>query len=226
MSEGSTADRLVCEIVHGARAWSELAESVDALHDRLDTPITARRRWLDTWLTCYSGFSPEVVAVYRGNLLVGLAPLASTTSLGVTHYVPMGHGPSDVVEFSATDDRVSEALSAGIVKMMAERSKIWSLTAKNVVSGSPVLGHLEEDLPIAEVCRGDVLPQMHFDEVRELRKFVSRNHHQQVNRLTKSGKTRRPRRSRPNTSEACIDECARGSDRDPGRNESSMPAVG
>lgn len=188
VTEGSTADRLVCEIVHGATAWSELAENVDALQDRLDTPITARRRWLDTWLACYSEFSPAVVAVYRANQLVGLAPLASTTSLGVTHYVPMGHGPSDLVEFSATDDEVSRTVAAGIVKMMAERSNLWSLTAKNVVSGSPVLGHLQERLPIVEVCPGDVLPQMHFDEVRELRKFVSRNHHQQVNRLRNKAK--------------------------------------
>lgn len=171
------------EVHRGRQAWFDLAEDVDVLHEQLGTPITARRLWLNTWLECYAQFEPVMVSVRSDGLLVGLTALGRLEKRGVTHYVLMGHGPSDVVEFSAIDDDTHRTLVLGVVEMMGEANRRWTLTARGLMNTSPAIHALLDGTPICEMTSGDVLPRTVFESGRELRAYVSRNHHLQVRRL-------------------------------------------
>lgn len=167
----------------GRTAWSEFADDIDRLQRRLETPITARRPWLDTWLDCYRDFEAAFVTIHRDDTLAGLAPLGVCKKGGVSHFVPMGHGPSDVVEFAATSADVRTELTKAMVAMMSESCSRWTFTAGNLLANSPVVPALLHQLKVRQVTAGNVLPRTEFTDGRELRSYVSRNHHQQVRRL-------------------------------------------
>lgn len=160
-----------------------LGVRVDRLHDQLGTPVTARRLWLQTWLDCYPDFDPWFVTVERDEELVAFAALGAEQKLGVTHHVPVGHGPSDVVEFSAVDEAAGRALADALASELSRRSDRWTFTGRSFYADSLMIPVLLDCLPWAQRMPGQVHPLTTFDAGRELRPYVTRNYHQQVRRL-------------------------------------------
>src|SRR4029077_21077166 len=79
------------QVIRGQRALDGMAEALDDLHAATATPVTARRPWLQTWLSCFPE-EPLIVAVWSGERLEAVAPLAQHRRLGITETVAMGNG--------------------------------------------------------------------------------------------------------------------------------------
>lgn len=175
-------DADVVTICHGRGILKDLDSRLDRLHELVSTPITSRRVWLQTWIDCYRDYDLWCVAVERDGELVAFAGFGRVRTMGITHHVVLGHGPSDVVEFSAVDEPAAIALVDGINRGFAE-SRHWTFTGRGLDGRSLLIPIMGEHLPNAQICDTDVLPAMSFTVGRDLRAYVSRNHHQQVRRL-------------------------------------------
>lgn len=186
VSDSSRATRSETDAVvirRGRSILSDLGPRLDRLHEQVSTPITARRLWLQTWVDCYRQFDPWCVTVERHGELVGFAGLGRSRALGITHHVVLGHGPSDIVEFSAVDKAAGIALVDGVRAGIAESSRHSTFTARSFDQAGWLLPLLLERLPHVQTGSTEVLPATSFNNGRDLRSYVTRNHHQQVRRL-------------------------------------------
>ena len=180
------------QVIRGQRALDGMAGALDDLHAATATPVTARRPWLQTWLSCFHD-EPLVVAVWSGELLEAVALLAQHRRLGVTETVAMGNGPSDRVAFPSRGPEASAALSRGLAACLQGQSGQWRLTVSHLPANDPVAVELAARLPQAKLVAGDTSPALRFGADRRLRTYVSRNHHQHIrqaiNRMRREGLT-------------------------------------
>jgi CelD/BcsL family acetyltransferase involved in cellulose biosynthesis len=179
-------------VIRGQRALDGMAEALDDLHAATATPVTARRPWLQTWLSCFPD-EPLVVAVWSGERLEAVALLAQHRRLGITETVAMGNGPSDRVAFPSRGPEASAALSRGVAACLQGQSGQWRLTVSHLPANDPVAVELAARLPQAKLVAGDTSPALRFGPDRRLRTYVSRNHHQHIrqaiNRMRREGLT-------------------------------------
>jgi CelD/BcsL family acetyltransferase involved in cellulose biosynthesis len=180
------------QVIRGQRALDGMAEALDDLHTATATPVTARRPWLQTWLSCFPD-EPLVVAVWSGERLEAVALLAQHRRLGITETVAMGNGPSDRVAFPSRGPEASAALSRGLAACLQGQSGQWRLTVSHLPANDPVAVELAARLPQAKLIAGDTSPALRFGPDRRLRTYVSRNHHQHIrqaiNRMRREGLT-------------------------------------
>lgn len=170
-------------VTRGERALDGMADALDDLHAATATPVTARRPWLQTWLSCFPD-DPLVVAVWSGERLEAVALLAQHRRLGITETVAMGNGPSDRVAFPSRGPEASAALSRGLAASLLGQSGHWRLTVSHLPPNDPVAVAVAARLPQATLVAGDTSPALRFGPDRRLRSYVSRNHHQHIRQAT------------------------------------------
>lgn len=167
----------------GADALDRLGPALDALHAATDAPTTARRPWLTAWCDAWPA-TPLLVAVGDEEHLDAAAVLAvQRRRSGTALVVPVGHGPSDEVRLPARDDDAAALLADAVVQALAALDGPWRLVLRHLPPHDAVARALEDRLPHAVLCPGDVSPRLTTAEDRQLRGYVSRNHHQQTRRL-------------------------------------------
>lgn len=171
-------------VLEDADLLLQLGSSLDELHARTATPVTARRPWLQTWLDCYPRYRPLGVVVFNSDgRLEAAAILAHRRRRGFTEVVPVGSGPSDQVRLPAVSDQAAALLADTLLRRLQRLRRPWRLTARHVPTEDRVASALLAHAPAGSVAEGDVSPATRFDKDRSLRSYVSRNHHQQVRRM-------------------------------------------
>jgi len=171
-------------LLRGRAVLHELGGSLDELQAAVGAPVTARRPWLQTWVDCYTDYTPTVVVVDGpGGRLDGAALLASRRRVGVHDVVALGHGPSDAITFPARESTSARTLAAAVGRALHAQRGSWTLRLRHLAPEDLVAEPLADALGRSSLAPGDVLPAMRADAGRSLRSYVSRNHHQQVQRL-------------------------------------------
>ena len=178
----ASATRL--EVIEGPRVLDDLSTLLDELHAATATPVTARRPWLQTWLSCFCDYQPLAFVLRMENRLGAAALLAQRRRLGITEIVALGHGPSDQTRFPCRTADAAVALSRGIASHLLSRPGPWRLVVRHLPMHDPVAIALRGELPRAVLMDGEVSPTLRFGHDRGLRGYVSRNHYQQVRRMT------------------------------------------
>jgi hypothetical protein len=182
--ENAHHGRVRVRLLTGPNVLDELSERLDDLHTATACPVTARRPWLSTWTRCYTHHQPvAVVAEGADDRLEGAALLARRRTRGLTHVVAMGHGPSDQVRLAVRSAAAAEELGRGIADFMGSLPRPWALRLRHLPQDDAVATVLAERLGHARLVPGDVSPVTRFSGDRRLRTYVSRNHHQQVQRM-------------------------------------------
>jgi len=182
--ENAHHGRVRVRLLTGPNVLDELSERLDDLHTATACPVTARRPWLSTWTRCYTHHQPVgVVAEGADDRLEGAALLARRRTRGLTHVVAMGHGPSDQVRLAVRSAAAAEELGRGIADFMGSLPRPWVLRLRHLPQDDAVATVLAERLGNARLVPGDVSPVTRFSGDRGLRIYVSRNHHQQVQRM-------------------------------------------
>jgi CelD/BcsL family acetyltransferase involved in cellulose biosynthesis len=171
------------EVLQAPEVLDELGGALDELHAAAATPVTARRPWLATWLSSFP-YEPLVLVILGGDRLEAAALLAQRRRHGVTEVVAMGHGPSDRVAFPSRGPEASLALSQAMAGYLLGLKGPWRLAVGHLPVGDPVATALAGGLPFGQLIGGADSPALRFGEERTLRGYVSRNHHQQVRRVT------------------------------------------
>lgn len=166
-------------------ALAGMAEALDDLHRATQTPVTARRPWLQIWSECYPQYEPVAVVVDgpEPQRLDGAALLARRRRGPLTELVAMGHGPSDQSRLPARDAEAAAALADGIATLLGRLPRPWRLRVAQLPVGDPVATKLVEQLSAATLVPGERSPTTEFGPERSLRSYVSKNHHQQVRRM-------------------------------------------
>lgn len=168
----------------GTGALAQLGTALDDLQEACSAPVTARRPWLQSWVDCYTSQDPWCVVVEDGGGgLAAAALLARRRRLGVTGVVAIGSGPSDQLRLLARDGAAGEALAGAVAGQLRRLAGPWTLTVPQLPVTEPAALALVRRLPYAEMIAAEDSPTTRFGEERSLRRYVSRNHHQQVRRL-------------------------------------------
>lgn len=171
-------------LVEGGGLLDDLGERLDALHAATQTPVTARRPWLQTWLACYPDVRPfGLVVEDDSGQLAAAALLAEQRRRGIRSIVALGAGPSDQVRFPARNPEAAKALADGLADTLVEARLAWRLAIQQLSDDDGVVATLRSALPYAWVAPGDVSPLLAVGETANVRAYVSRNHHQQVRRM-------------------------------------------
>jgi CelD/BcsL family acetyltransferase involved in cellulose biosynthesis len=171
-------------VIRGHDALDLLGTPLDELHDVVAAPLTARRPWLQAWVDSYTDAEPVAFTVPgRDGRLDAAAVLVVRRRAGVHRVVAAGHGQSDAMVLPARGVAPAGALSRAVAGWLGDLPGPWSLALRHLVSAGEVTTALSEDLPYVRSVPGDVLPMLRADGDRSLRQYVSRNHHQQVQRL-------------------------------------------
>jgi CelD/BcsL family acetyltransferase involved in cellulose biosynthesis len=174
---------VIHHVHHGDAALRVLGPALDALHEATGSPVTARRPWVETWLEAHSGWSPLAVTVTRGDALTAAALLVRQRRAAYDDVRAAGFGASDEVRLPASDVAAAHRLAVGMAQALADLGRPWRLSLRDVPQRDPVVGCLEHELSHVVVVPGDVSPRLTLGEAREVRSYVSRNHHQQTRRL-------------------------------------------
>jgi CelD/BcsL family acetyltransferase involved in cellulose biosynthesis len=178
--------------VTGTEALEGLGPRLDELQAATGCPVTARRPWQQTWLDHYRDHEPLVVAVVGGdNVLRAAAPLAVQRRKGLVRVVPIGAGPSDVVRFPSLEQADAFVLAGAVSSALRGLRRPWLLVARQLDPADGAVAALQSALRWSRTSPGDVSPRLTFKADRSVRGHVSRNHHQQVqrmrNRLSRDG---------------------------------------
>lgn len=169
-------------VLSGADVLDDLGDAVDELHSAVRTPLMARRPWLDAWIASYRDYRPVVVTVGADGGLVAAALLAERDGR-IRQFVALGHGPSDAVWLPARDHAAANALAMAVTDHLSQLPGPWRLTLRHLPARDQVATALAARLPRATIVPGAVSPALQVRQSRNLRDYVSRNHHQQGRRL-------------------------------------------
>lgn len=176
--------RLQATLLTGADVLERLGRPLDVLLDETGAPVTARRRWLATWVRCYPEYSPLAFAVASGDgQLEAAALLARRARVGFDEIVALGHGPSDLACLPARSSEAAAVLAAAIVDHLRARRRRWRLLVRQLPQGDAVAERIACALDGAELASGDVSPAVRFGPDRKPRSYVSGNHHRDIRRL-------------------------------------------
>ncbi len=160
----------------------DLADSLEDLQRSTGAPVTARRLWLQQWLSTERGYQPLVLGLGSGDRLDAVALLATTSLAGITTVVPMGHGPSDVVTMSARDGLAADRLASHLADHL-RTLRPWRLSLRHTVRTDPVLVPLAARLRRVRILDGDLHPVLCADRGPSLDHYVTGSHRRGVSRL-------------------------------------------
>lgn len=175
---------MTTRVLAGPGVLDRLGDALDELHRATQTPVTARRPWLQTWSDCYPGFEPLAVVVDGPDRrLDGAALLAVKTRRWGLQMVGMGHGPSDQLRLPARDRAAAMALSEAVCRFLRRVASAWTLRIAQLPENDSVAALVADGLKAASIVPGVNSPTTRFRDDRRLRAHVSKNHHQQVRRM-------------------------------------------
>lgn len=169
------ADRTTGEYLglDGLRAASAV---LDELYDTCAAPVTARRRWQETWARTHPGWQPWIITVPgRDGSLAGAAPLARRRVGPAVRIVGLGHGTSDDARLPARDPAAAQALAAAVSRSLDALGRPWSLLVEQLPADCPVAAALVHTLERTRVDPGQGMPQVEVGADREPNRFLSRN---------------------------------------------------
>jgi CelD/BcsL family acetyltransferase involved in cellulose biosynthesis len=167
----------------GAGALRCIADGLDDLHATTDTPVTARRRWLQAWIDCYPAWTPLVVTVGVGDRLDAVAPLAWHRGSGITTVVGVGEGPSDYLAFPARDPAAATALAGAVCTALHTLPRPWRLVVRGLPAADPVAARLAATAPVGAVVPGPSARATAVVGERELRAYVRTSERRELRRM-------------------------------------------
>lgn len=136
-------------------------------------------------MRCFSSYDPWMIALRDGDgRLVAAAPLARRRRRGLTEVVALGAGPSDQIRLPARDAAAAEALADAVAGELRTLHGPWRLTLRHLPTDDPVARALAARLRHSFLLDGDVSPALRVGPDRRLQAHVSKNHRQQVRRMT------------------------------------------
>src|SRR2546421_5506564 len=153
-NDGLEASATRLEVIEGAHVLDDLGSLLDELHAATATPVTARRPWLQTWLSCFRDYQPLAFVLRMENRLDAAALLAQRRRRGITEIVALGHGPSDQTRFPCRSGEAAAALSRGIAGQLLSRPGPWRLAVRHLPMHDPVAIALRGELPRAALMDG------------------------------------------------------------------------
>lgn len=159
--------------VTGPSALADCGAAFDRLTAVCGSPVTSRRRWLQTWTDCYPDWIPWLLLVEDSDHLVAAAPLARKRSGGVELVVGLGHGPTDDLRLPACDAAAAAALATAIATALRRRPR-WYLRVEQLPCPDPVVDALAALLPHVELRSGEGIPTVQIDE-RDPQRYLSKN---------------------------------------------------
>jgi len=169
----------------GADVLERLGPRLDELHAATRAPVTARRPWLEAWRATHPGYEPLAFAlVDSSGALAGAALLARRRQRFWSEHVALGTGLSDQVRFPAVDAVAARRLAGAIAAHLRALDGAWTLLVRHLPEDDPVARGVAEELGCAALAAGDQSPTLRFGADRTLRGYVSKNHHQQVRRMS------------------------------------------
>jgi CelD/BcsL family acetyltransferase involved in cellulose biosynthesis len=144
--------------LRGPEALQEVGEDVDGLAAALQLPVTARRRWLQSWIDTTPAWRPWVVVVTDDSgTLQAVAPLSVRRRAGVLEVVLAGHGPTDDARLPARTPEAADALARAIAGALPSRAP-WRLRFSQLPESDPVVAALRQVLPRTEQVPGQGMP--------------------------------------------------------------------
>lgn len=174
---------LTVEVHVGVDALDRLGPRLDALLAATGAPVTARRAWLSSWFCAHREWCPLVVTVDRGPEVLAAAVLARRRGRAVDEVRAAGAGASDEVRLPARDADSARLLAQGVADALHDLRRPWRLLLRDLPPQDRAAQELLRALPHAATSPGDVSPRLALGPARDLRGYVSRNHHQQSRRL-------------------------------------------
>jgi len=124
-----------------------------------------------------------VVGLRREGRLESVAPLAHRRLRAVTQVVALGHGPSDELRLPARDADGAAALAVVLGEALQTLPRPYRLKLRHLSPQESAVAAVVDALPHVVTALGDVSPRLRLGGDRELRGYVTRNHHQQTRRL-------------------------------------------
>jgi CelD/BcsL family acetyltransferase involved in cellulose biosynthesis len=183
---------MATRLLTGRAVLQELGTALDDLFEATNTPITARRPWLQAWVDCHPEDQPLAVVVdgERGDL-EAVALLAARRRFRLLDVVALGHGPSDYIRLPARTPQAARRLADALAAALAASSRFWRLRLEQLPPDDAVAAHLASSLPRAIVRTGDSAPRVRFQTERDVEPYLSRNTRSMLanrtNRLKKAG---------------------------------------
>ena len=108
---------------HGAAALAQLA-SVEPLLQATWAPVTAWPAWLSAAARADTGWTPVLLVVQRGDVVVGAAALSVRRRRGVVSVQLLGSGRADHARLPAHDNGACEALADAVVGLLSSY-RVW-----------------------------------------------------------------------------------------------------
>src|SRR5215211_4244745 len=99
----------------GPRAFHDVAGRFDEFAQRLNLPITARRRWLQVWIDTHVDWEPWLILIQDGESVAAVAPLARRRRGPLLEVVMLGDGPSDDMRLPVSSSEFAHDLAKQIL---------------------------------------------------------------------------------------------------------------
>jgi CelD/BcsL family acetyltransferase involved in cellulose biosynthesis len=182
---------MTARLLTGSAVLEQLGSALDDLHSSTDTPITARRPWLQAWIDCHREYEPWALVVDGRGRLEAAALLAVRRRTGLLDVLALGHGPSDYTRLPARTPEAARSLAAGVATTLERSARFWRLRLEQLPPEDAVVAKLAAILPETDLRPGDSAPRVRFDTSRDVERYLSRNTRSMLanraNRLTRAG---------------------------------------
>jgi CelD/BcsL family acetyltransferase involved in cellulose biosynthesis len=163
------------ETISGTEALGVLGPALDDLHERVATPTTARRAWMQAWIDVYGAqWEPWLLVVGDTHRAAAVAPLARRRVAGCVQVVGLGGQGSDHTPVVSESDAAGEELARLLQRELADLRRPWSLFLPQLDVGHPMLAELNRLYPHGQVTEGPGRPRLVIAD-RATPRGVSRN---------------------------------------------------
>ncbi len=164
----------------------DVAPDLGVLHRDLLVPVTARMRWLTTWASINTEWTPWPFFVRErsSGRLTAAALLARREIDGHHEIVAMGHGPYAGTRLAARDTRSARALAKSIGDSLAQLGDAWSLELGQLPESDPVARLLAQRLPNSELSAELWVPGVDLSSGLDIDAMLSKNMRRQLKKAT------------------------------------------
>ena len=172
------------QLLEGLTSILDIAADIDAFHDELAAPVTARLRWAQAWSEVHAEWEPLAFVVrHRGNAQLGaLALLASRQQADGMEFVAIGDGPIAGALPLARGRQAPRLLARAITSHLKQLSLPWDLRITQLPEGDPVGALLAAKLPNALLLADLAVPRVVFSEGRSIDDYLSASMRRQIRR--------------------------------------------
>lgn len=161
----------------------DLGGRLDALHAATDTPLTARRTWLQAWVESFPDWQPWAVGLDDDDGgLRGVALFAVKRVGPVDRVVLLGHGPSDMLCLPARGDAAALELGEAVASWLRGRRGPWHLYARHLRATDGAVQALAAHAR-GRLVPGDTSPVLRVQSGSQLDSYVSGKHRRGISRL-------------------------------------------